>query len=57
MKFLSYLLCVINTALIVMLTIEIIKAENFYHLFIVALFVPMVVFEWYTTMGIHKRKN
>lgn len=56
MKFLNYLQCTINTVLIVMITIEIIKAGNLYHLLLPILFTPMVIFEWYWVSKIY-RKN
>lgn len=57
MKFLCYLQCIINTMLIVMITTKIIREENFYHLFIIALFVPMVVFGWCMVLRIYKKKK
>ena len=56
MKFLNYLQCIINTVLIVMITIEIIKAGNLYHLLWLILFMPMVIFEWCWVSKIY-RKN
>lgn len=56
MKFWNYLLCVINTMLVILITIKLIEAEKFYTLLILILLVPMVIFNWYVTISRYKKE-
>lgn len=57
MKLLNYLLCCINTALIVMITVELAKMEMFATLWTLAFLVPMNAFEWYVTLRNYKKRK